>query len=758
MDLDNDETDDQRISIGGVFSLPAAEGESHEQLHLTIDDMKKELPTLIGAPVRVEHGDEVVGTVESVEIDDQRRIRGIVKLNSDYTGKRALRKCRNGEYTGFSLGVAHEAGVDENGPRINGKYILHVALAKTPEFADHTVIDAIGETTPMAKINARVIKLKAEQLRRKLGVSKKQAAGFTPKPSAALISTVHSTQSDTTQRPLIVSTSSATSTIPPTMSAASELDKQIAELQAQREAAMQAEKLAAQETAGGVDANKPPQHSWQQTPSSNQSPIVINVNGTQATPQQPPAAAAPTTLDPFAGVTAAELAEFRRQKEERAAFDEQQRASEAAADAAGRRTTSAKRSRDEDTQDDIALTPASDSRDAEIERMRREIGELKAARASEEQASIERPSDKTQAAMDSIKSKLAAKTEAAPGASAVEEDTPVEEIDASTLKFEDINAQLTELAAARRTINDTEKAIKLLTGTARQNKQDELDRTKREFKTASDATTARFAAYITRQLALSGQGGDQDDDITASLAETTTRIGGPSISDISSMRAMGRLVTVSHSNAQNTMAAANEQLQQQKQRFAAERLKMQAEAERAKIAAERSNARLSIASVDPQRQPSNAPPTSNRGPPVAATPSAVPRAAPAHADDPSYVYMRQTGLSARLVAPDHQVAPGQQVFTQLSAANPLQRLPEQFLDEKNKTTHNLRRSLHAPRVRNGAQRLAPDDLLANLSRARAHMEVGAADKLDNMEFSGKYQGAEDCTPVDGNATLSRMNF
>src|SRR6056297_3740800 len=184
-DEDYSESDDLRVRVDGVFSMPAAEGESQDQLLLTIDDMKKRLDTVCGAPVRIEHGGEVVGSVERVEIDAKNRIAGTVRLNPDTNGHRAARLCREGKYKGFSLGIMHEPDLSEDGkPIIKDKLILHVALAADPEFAEHTKISEVGEDRRELKLARRFVKIAAAKLRREVGEKKQTDQNTVRKPVA----------------------------------------------------------------------------------------------------------------------------------------------------------------------------------------------------------------------------------------------------------------------------------------------------------------------------------------------------------------------------------------------------------------------------------------------------------------------------------------------------------------------------------------------------------------------------------------------
>ena len=132
--------------VAGVFSLPAADGPSETQRFLTLDDMKRLADSLVGFRVCTEHSPESVGSIERTYIDAQNRVAGVVRLSDDENGSRALRRCADREFVGFSLGMHQDDGYDADGiPIVEAKNVTHVALTSRPEFPEHTLFDCVKD-------------------------------------------------------------------------------------------------------------------------------------------------------------------------------------------------------------------------------------------------------------------------------------------------------------------------------------------------------------------------------------------------------------------------------------------------------------------------------------------------------------------------------------------------------------------------------------------------------------------------------------
>lgn len=132
--------------IRGVFSKPAAEGASETQAHWTLDDMRRVVDTLKGTRVCTEHSPDTVGTIERAYIDSNNQLAGVVRLYDTESGTRALRRCANREYVGFSIGQVQTPGSDSDGlPIVKAKDLSHVALTSNPEFPEHTLFECVQD-------------------------------------------------------------------------------------------------------------------------------------------------------------------------------------------------------------------------------------------------------------------------------------------------------------------------------------------------------------------------------------------------------------------------------------------------------------------------------------------------------------------------------------------------------------------------------------------------------------------------------------
>jgi len=746
MSVEEPDESDLRVPVSGVFSMPAVEGESEDQCLLTLADMQKELPTLTGAPVRVEHGEEVVGTVEKVTIDAQNRIAGTVRLNRDYSGRKALSACRDGRYKGFSLGIMHEPGLGDDGkPIIKNKLILHVALAQNPEFSDHTKISDIGDDRREVKIGRRFVKIAAEKLRRETGTGgEKQTAPRTLKSGSAKASTADKTR----QQPITVSLSSNSSAPETqTMSSVEELNRQMAELQKQRDA-LEAQQKAEAEASMKVDQQQqqqppqqPPQQDFQgwsqKQPNPYTSPVVFNMNvgGAQA----------PGT-DPLSQMSEATAAEFERQKADAEAYRKMK------AEEERRNRKGEKRSRDEAEAPDqpsttaaASLIPEQDEKDREIARLKAllgEAGEGKERRQEDNEGTVDHASSKTQALVDSIQSKLAQATTNESAAADMDEDADIDDkliakqkaeaasatqdIDASKISFDDLSKENETIRTTIREVNALKSEIKKMKdGAAKQHKKDELARKERLVRSASESYVRRNNAWLVRQMSLAGQ--DIDDDMSSAMADYATQPESLTLKDLASLNNMGRLVTVSHANAQNGLMATQAALAKERQVWEKERLKLQAKAESERIAAERAQAHLSIANSDPRFgvRGANPVPQGRRH----SQPKSAPQAQARASVDPRFAYMKQTGIPMRLVDASKRVD-GMKVFESGKAVRDLSFVPAQS-----------RHSFRPPRARFGLQRNGEIDVLKELDRVRRSHPVGQNEMLTPSDFSSN------CMPV-----------
>jgi len=769
-DTSSDDTsvDDLRVPVSGVFSMPASEGASQDQCLLTREDMQRELPALVGAPVRVEHGGEVVGTVEKVTIDDEDRMAGTVRLNRDYSGRRAVRACRTGKYKGFSLGIMHQPGADADGkPIIKDKLILHVALAADPEFAEHTKISEVGEDRRELKLARRFVKIAAAKLRREVGEKKQTDQNTMRKPVA---------QGTTTERqPPIVSVSSKSSA-PSTsaMSSAEEIARQIAELQekqkkiqeeeekAKKEASEQQEMQTDAPQASSMNQQQQQQHqqpsggmqqdgAWQQKPpNSFQSPVVFNMHvGGQGQGQTQ------GSFDPLSQMSEASAAEYQRQKRDAELYERQR-----AQAPAGR---GKKRTVDEEQEDSVSMVPKTDEKDREIARLKALLGESDGKNrrydadsadlgSEQEEPEGSRASQKTRDLMSSIQNKLAAPSAAADD---VDEDADVddkpqapaaggeeEEIDASSLTYEELSKKNTTLKGMAREINDLKTKIRAMKdGTNKQNRKDELATKQRKYEAACTDYVRKNNAWLMRQIALAGQ--DIDEDMEETMADYATQVGGLKLGDLSSLNNMGRLVTVSHANAQNGLRQTEEALAAARKEFAKERLRLQRDAERQRVAAERAEAQRTVASSDPRAGVRGGKPK----------PQGRPHSQPAHApapnasaSDPRAQFMRTTGLSMPLVDYSKPLPAGSKLFEAKSN-------PRNMNFVKPEDRHRFR----APRSRRGAQRSVDFDVLKELDRTRRTHQLGQADRLTPSDFGGQYTQPPGSVLVDGNPALARLS-
>ena len=771
MDTDDGSVDDLRVPVSGVFSMPASEGASEAQCMLTREDMQREMPSLVGAPVRVEHGGEVVGSVEKVSIDDEDRIAGTIRLNRDFSGRKALRACRDGKYKGFSLGIMHTPDVDEDGmPIITDKLLLHVALAEDPEFGEQTTISEVGQDRREVKLAKRFIKIAADKLRRR-AVLEKQTDQNTAQKVEAQVSTT-----ERLPRPHPIVTVSSKSSVPSTetMSSAEEIERQIAELQAkqkqvreqeeqkkkQQEEQKNTEEVNTDEQSSGNGQTMSqqqqqapgggfqPDGSWQQKPpNSYQSPVVFNMHlGGQG---------GQTAFDPLSQMSEASAAEYKRQQ--RDAEEYQRRRQFEPVGRGGQ-----KRGMDADTEDAVSLVPKQDEKDREIARLQALLGEKdgKNRRFNDEdtgadEAEGSRASQTTRDLMSSIQNKLT-QGGSKDMAEDVDPDADVDDkllakqaaeetdVDAASITFDELSQKNNELKKAAREINEFKSKIRgMKAGTMKQNMQDALATKQRKYEAACSDYVRRNNAWLMRQITLAGQ--DVDEDMEETMADYATQVGGLKLNDLHSLNNMGKLVTVSHANAENGLRQTNEQLAKAKREFAKERLRLQNEAERQRIEADRAKAAAQIVTSDPRSGARGGAPKVQGRPHTQPKHAASSETSAAPALDPRLQYMRQTGISMPLVDFNEQIPAGAKVFESKNNPSNMNFVP---VDDR----HRYR----PPRARMGAQRSVDFDILKELDRTRRSHRLGQADIITRSDFGGHYTQPPGSVPLEGRPGLAKL--
>ena len=776
-DEDYSESDDLRVRVDGVFSMPAAEGESQDQLLLTIDDMKKRLDTVCGAPVRIEHGGEVVGSVERVEIDAKNRIAGTVRLNPDTNGHRAARLCREGKYKGFSLGIMHEPDLSEDGrPIIKDKLILHVALAADPEFKEHTKITRVDEERQDVKIAKRFLRFAEAQARLRVGQQRKKQKSPATVNERRDPETTHPSAKNSKSKPGVVTFSSNSSVAETsTMSDLSELDRQMAELKKQREelAAKQQQQQQQEEEAAAARGGMDQDGKWtQRPPNPYTSPVVFNMytgnHGSGHGQQHQQHQQQQQQDSPLLNMSKAASEEYDRQKADAERYEREKRASKA--------NVPKKRTRDEMEEDNqppvkhteaASIVPSSDL-EKRIARMQAEIEELrgKTRRTQEDNTnpSEETPSSKTQQMVDSIQSKLAksGSTEREQGESASgmdeDEDEDIEdkrlarerdeqEIDGSKISREQIFAENDKLVKERRSLNELKTKVKSMKpGTAKQNEQDKLNAKERQYYKNCKEFAKRNTAWILHQFAEANE--ELDDDSLSALASHNVKTSGFNIGDLNAFKLMGNAVTVSHANAKNTLMASELQFQKDKKQFELERLQLQQKAKRAQMEADRANAKSAIMQVDP-RAPSrsNAPPQKQLSRKKTSAPAT--HSAPL---DARSVYMKQTGLPFKLVDSRSPVPRNVQIFESAAPASNIDRL-------KKKSGFNL----YAPRKRMGMHSQSDPEterFLRELDNHRRSQTPGHQDRVTDQNFSAGFSPSApyNSEPVDSKYGVVRMQL
>ena len=770
MDVDSN-PEDLRVPVSGVFSMAASDGESGNQCFLTLEDMEKQLPYLKGMPVRIEHGAEVVGEVEDVTIDDQQRIAGTIRLNRDYTGRRALRLCREGKYKGFSLGIAHDKGTDERGaPVIKDKLILHVALANKPEFGAETRITNIGEDRPAVKIGTKLVKVAAELLRKKKAAQQEKQNTLSTEPATPAPPPTQTRQRIVTLSSLSSSDLSATST---TMaSSADDYDRQIAEIQLKRDKARADEQARAQakaqEEEKAVQPQIPPaglstdpatgKTMWtQQPPNPIQSPVVFNwhLNGNGG---------GGGGYDPLSQMSKAAYDEQSRQHAEAEAFRKQESDNK----------RGKKRRSDEEEESARADVHKADEKDALIAKLRDEVTELKKTRRTDEQPDSTAPgsatSEKTKNLVDAVTKSLG--QSAIPGAPRDDEDdediedkvvpnagvaaaaaglkNPAkDDIDGSKITLEELTEENYQLKAAARAINLLEKQMrKLPDGAEKQNVKDELAAKQRKYNAECKSYIHRNNAWMVHQIASANS--PVDEDMSATMADYATVDEGLSIKDLGSLRALNKLVTVSHADKTNSLAAANSEFQKERSRFEAESLRLRGEAERYKIAAERAQAHASILSSDPRTKPLSAPRVAPKlTPPTSANSAAAPMQQDTPKVDPKFAFMRTTGIPLDLVVSGAPVPEGMMVS---ECGKPVDMFTKTFIPIEQRDWYK------EPRHRNGLQRQGDEKILRDLDNdRRLHVIQGAADMITPAVFNGFYTAPPNSHAIPGNARLAMLS-
>lgn len=735
VDTENmDDEPDLRVAVSGVFSLPAAEGDSQAQAMLTREDMLKELPSLKGMPVRIEHGPEIVGEVEEVHLDEQDRIAGTVRLNRDIAGRKALQKCRSKEFTGFSLGLLHKHGNDAKGmPIIKEKVVLHVALAKDPEFDEHTLIHEVGKDRPEVTLGAAALrarsKLEAEKQKRLGALGKGADQGLTR------IKKTEDTVSLSSKNPITESE---------TMSA-EDIQRQIEELQAKKaqmeqdaqkekteETPMQTDEAPAKTTttipAGmhdGVLYDKPP--------NPNQTPVIMNFNMGSKDP-----------LSQMASATNAELDRQRRDAElYRQQFEQSQR----------------KRGQKRRLDEDEAFADTDEANEVrmlreQVERLQAQImGKSqadeteanKAARTSNataaEDAHAEDVSDKTQSVVDSITKKLAAPSQPATNMEE-DEDEDVEDkvlnIDASKITSEMLDKEGATLKETARKIYALASSLKKLSGSALQHKKDELEAMKRKYNAECQKYTARQSAWITRQFVLANE--PLDDATTGVLADFSTATGGLKLKDLDVLRSLRQAVTVSHKNMNNSLEQANSKLEQDRIAFQREQIRQKAELERQRVQVERAQSQFDVHSSDP-RTARGARPTPRGRARTQPKTEPAPTQAPPKEVDPRMAYLKNNGFYMPLAT-----GPAEGAIVLGNSPKSI----DSFVKPEMVGT------FRPPRARWGAQRMADEKFLREMSETRRQHQMGQPETLDRHTFSGHYRAPGHAKSVEGNPHVAML--
>lgn len=712
--------------VEGVFSMPAVEGESNTQTLLTLGDMETIVKDLIDAPLRIEHGKEIAGIVEHAEIDPKTKcIRGRVRLNKGFSGERAAHLCRTGHFRGFSLGLDHMTGRDADGlPIITEKRALHVALANEPEMAEHAIITHV---TPLSEerqreleeSRARITKARStiDATENKLSFPKLGDEGDRLSTVLNDSATVHLTTYSSKSATMTDQTATATAT-PATPSAAEQiaaLQKQLTDLQSRVQPPAKAS-----ETEANATLQAPPERLLPPA-ETRTSHMNIDANGVPQWQQKAPgqSQSSPLTFNFNMGQT----------DREQAALQERDR-----------RSVLRKRGREEEPE-----VPAEATGDklSEVQELRKRMAEMEERLQSFKQQkhrldqATPHPSQAEQMAHDATTEEFAEKINTAKDQSIAEAQAEIDEDEdvedkTKTLSIREIKEEHQKLRNMYGEIQEMRARDKEKKDTALQ------DRIKRKFK-KYEAHAMRTGRHLRRHY-------------EAQLAKTNIPLDSPEAHAILNMSNenlaakkfdqsfldnMGTQLLVSTlSNATNGIGLkqANEQLARERQKAAEMASRNRVLEQRAQLAAT-GRARDDVMMLDPKPM---AP--VRKLTPAARVAAPVQPAKPAQELSANEAFMKNSGISWRLAAPNRNL----DAISAPRPKNPLGSVPFEVCAP--------RRRVHGLQFKHGKE--DRDFVLRMMDEARTNSK--AALTYSNAQQQSAFSPNEHFVPVNGRVGMYRV--